>query len=193
MLIIVQSTGVKILKRGSTHTATKRYLPCVAMRWVIKTQTYTRDLGTEVKSSRAETLVHGTHIYGNLRGCNRELLKDERRLKEIVVKSAEIGNMTLISVFSHKFGKDCGVSIIAIVAESHISIHTWPEYDYATVDVYSCGAHSCPLLSFLYIASALEAREVELFVADRSLHVEEVRNQEEIAEYQDREAYRRRA
>ncbi len=176
------------------HSATKRYPPCVAMRWVIKTQTYTRDLGTEAMSARVETLVHGTHIYGNLRGCNRELLKDERKLKEIIIKSAEIGNMTLISVFSHKFGKDCGVSIIAIVAESHISIHTWPEYDYATVDVYSCGAHSCPLLSFLYIASALEAKEVELFIADRSLHMEEVRRQRlMIEEYQDIRTYKEKA
>ncbi len=146
------------------------------MRWVISSQTLTRNL-KEIKTVAmrgSETLVYGTHIYGNLRRCNRELLKDEKKLKEIIIKSAEIGNMTLISIFSHKFGKDCGVSIVAIVAESHISIHTWPEYDYATVDVYSCGAHSCPLLSFMYIAQALEAKEVELFIADRSLHAEDL-------------------
>ena len=123
---------------------------------------------------RGSRLVYGIHVYGNLRRCNPEILKSEEKLRKIVENAAKIGNMTLISITSHKFGHDSGVSVIAIVAESHISIHTWPEYEYATVDVYTCGANSRPIQSFLYIARALEARNVEVYVNDRSLYIGDI-------------------
>ncbi len=126
--------------------------------------------GYRDRRDRGQRLVHGVHVYGNLRRCNPEILKSEEKLREIVENAAMVGNMTLITIMSHKFGHDCGVSIVAIVAESHISIHTWPEYEYATVDVYTCGVNSKPVQSFLYIAKSLEARDIDIFVNDRSLY-----------------------
>ncbi len=111
--------------------------------------------------------VYGKHVYGNLYECDEEVLKDERALRDIVVKAAEIGNMTLLDVKSWKIGE--GVSIVAIVLESHIAIHTWPEYRFATLDVYSCGMHTDPEAAFNYIVRALGAKRVERGVADRSL------------------------
>jgi len=53
--------------------------------------------------------------------------------------------MKLVEMKSWKFGgKKGGVSVIALVEESHIAVHTWLEYNYATVDVYTCGEHSDP-------------------------------------------------
>ncbi len=123
----------------------------------------------ELEQSRLDRYrVYGKHVYGNLYGChNKVLLKDPERLKSIVLNAAMRGNMTLLDIKSWKIGE--GVSLIAIVLESHIAIHTWPEYDFATVDVYTCGHESDPQAAFDYIVSALLPKRVTLGFADRSL------------------------
>ncbi|MCI4455859.1 MAG: adenosylmethionine decarboxylase [Sulfolobus sp.] len=111
--------------------------------------------------------VVGKQVYGELYDCNVETLKDEQRLREIVTNAARIGNMTLLDVKSWKIGE--GVSVMAIVLESHITIHTWPEHAFATVDVYSCGAHTDPKKAYLYIVEQLGAKRYTIKEADRSL------------------------
>ncbi|PMB76858.1 MAG: adenosylmethionine decarboxylase, partial [Fervidicoccus fontis] len=85
----------------------------------------------------------------------------------IVANAAKIGKMTMLDLRSWKIGE--GVSVVAVILESHITVHTWPEYNFATVDVYSCGTHTNPKAAFEYIARELEAEEVEYGEADRSL------------------------
>ncbi len=112
--------------------------------------------------------VVGRHVFGNLIGCrNTEALRDPDMLEEIVREAAERGNMTILDVKSWKIGE--GVSIVAVILESHITIHTWPEFDYATVDVYSCGDHTDPYVAFQYIVDALKPVRVETGTFDRSL------------------------
>ncbi len=111
--------------------------------------------------------VYGKHVYGNLFDCDPEVLSDPRRLKEIVEEAAGVGNMTLLDIKYWVISP--GVSIVAIILESHISIHTWPEHRFATVDVYSCGEHTKPEEAFNYIVKALKAGRYEVFVGDRSL------------------------
>lgn len=115
--------------------------------------------------------VIGKHVYGNLYGCDAEILSDPYRLERIIVDAAKIGNMNLLDVKIWKIGE--GVSIVAIILESHISVHTWPEHGFATVDVYSCGSHTWPELSFDYIAKALKAKKVVKGIVDRTMYVEE--------------------
>lgn len=112
-------------------------------------------------------LVYGRHIYGNLKDCNREILMSEEKLAKIVEEATRVGNMTLLDIKTWKIG--LGVTVAAIILESHITIHTWPEYGFATVDVYSCGAHTRPKEAFDYIAERLEAKEIESGEVDRSL------------------------
>lgn len=111
--------------------------------------------------------MYGIHVYGNLYGCDQSVLSNEERLRQIVINAVRIGNMTLLDVRSWKIGE--GVSVVAIVLESHITIHTWPEYGFATVDVYSCGKHTDPEKAFDYIAAALKAQRVERRTATRHL------------------------
>ncbi len=112
--------------------------------------------------------VIGKHVYGNLYDCDPKILSDVEYLTEVIVNAAKEGNMTLLDVKSWKI--EPGVSIIAIILESHITIHTWPEYGFATVDVYSCGLHTNPENSFKYIVSALKAGRYECKVIDRSFY-----------------------
>lgn len=113
-----------------------------------------------------EPKVVGRQVYGSLYDCNEDLLRDVDKLREIAIDAAKEGKMTLLDVKAWKIGE--GVSVVAIVLESHITIHTWPEYKFATVDVYSCGAHTDPKKAFEYIAIKLDAKRYTMKEADRS-------------------------
>jgi len=110
--------------------------------------------------------VIGRHVFGELYGCDPDILSDEFRLSNIVVEAAEIGGFTLLDVKAWKINP--GVSVVGIILESHISIHTWPEYSFATVDVYTCGLKGDPMKSYLYIVKELKARKYSVKVSDRS-------------------------
>jgi len=110
--------------------------------------------------------VVGKQVYGSLYECDPNILKDKEALEKIVKDAVTIGNMTLLDIKSWKIGD--GVSVVAIVLESHVTIHTWPEYNFATVDVYSCGAHTDPKRAFQYIVEQLKAKKYTMNEADRS-------------------------
>lgn len=110
--------------------------------------------------------VIGKQVYGSLYECDPNILKDREALEKIAKDAVTIGNMTLLDIKSWKIGD--GVSVVAIVLESHVTIHTWPEYNFATVDVYSCGAHTDPKRAFQYIVEQLKAKKYTMNEADRS-------------------------
>ncbi|QGA55523.1 adenosylmethionine decarboxylase [Sulfolobus sp. E5-1-F] len=110
--------------------------------------------------------VVGKQVYGSLYECDEDVLKDTKRLEQIVKEAADVGNMNILDIKSWKIGE--GVSVVAIILESHITIHTWPEYRFATVDVYSCGQHTSPLKAFNYIVEKLGAKKYTINEADRS-------------------------
>jgi len=113
--------------------------------------------------------VVGKHVYGNLYDVDLTVAGDEEKLRNTVIEAARIANMTLYEVRSWTFGgKKGGVSVIALVLESHIAIHTWVEYRYATVDVYTCGEQSDPWKAFDYIVKTLKPKYYTVNYADRS-------------------------
>ncbi len=79
----------------------------------------------------------GIHIIVELHGVNRDLLDDEKRLEEILVKAIEEAGGTVIGKVFHKFSPH-GVTGIIGIKESHVSIHTWPEFGYAALDIFTC-------------------------------------------------------
>ncbi|MEZ0393865.1 MAG: adenosylmethionine decarboxylase [Desulfurococcaceae archaeon] len=111
-------------------------------------------------ASVAAKKVIGRHVYGELYECDSRILSDEKELVEIVRGAAAAGELTLLDVRAWKIGP--GVSVVGIVLESHISIHTWPEHGFATVDVYTCGTRGDPRRAFVYIARRLGAARYTL-------------------------------
>jgi len=80
----------------------------------------------------------GKHLLLELKGCDKEVLNDIGFLKEALITAAgEAGAMVLGESF-HQFNPH-GVSGVVIIAESHLCIHTWPEYGYAAADIFTCG------------------------------------------------------
>ncbi|MBD3245933.1 MAG: adenosylmethionine decarboxylase [Candidatus Omnitrophica bacterium] len=79
----------------------------------------------------------GTHLIIEL--WNAQKLTEEEPIKEILTAAVKACNATLLSLELHKFSPEGGVSGVGILQESHISIHTWPEYQYAAMDIFVCG------------------------------------------------------
>jgi len=115
-------------------------------------------------------VVYGKHVVGNLYGVDRRLLEDEEFLRKLVIEAANVANMHIVDVRSWKFlGNDKeGVSVIALVIESHIALHTWPCYNYATVDIYTCGEKSDVDKAFDYIVKVLKPTYYTRTYIDRS-------------------------
>jgi len=90
---------------------------------------------------------------------------DKNYLVNIVEEALQIGNFTLLDVKAWKIWP--GVSVIAIILESHIAIHTWPEHKFATVDVYTCGVRGDPFKVFKYIAEKLKAKKYTIKYTSR--------------------------
>ena len=79
----------------------------------------------------------GTHLIIDLFGARR--LDDLRHISDTLKKCVEVAGATLLHIHLHHFTPNGGVSGVAVLAESHISIHSWPEADYAALDVFMCG------------------------------------------------------
>ncbi len=116
--------------------------------------------------------VIGKHVFGNLYDIDEKILKDIKMIRDTVIEAARIGNLHIIEIMEKQFNVQNspdlgGVSMIALIEESHISLHTWPESRYATVDIYSCGGGSNPGLAFDYIVSVMKPKSYKVFTADR--------------------------
>ena len=80
----------------------------------------------------------GKHLLLELKDCNKEVLNDLSFLRSTLVEAANDCGATVLGESFHPFNPH-GVSGVVVIAESHLSVHTWPEYGYAAVDIFTCG------------------------------------------------------
>ena len=80
----------------------------------------------------------GKHLLLELKGCEKEVLNDIGFLREALLAAAGEAGATVLGESFHHFNPH-GVSGVVIIAESHLVIHTWPEYGYAAADIFTCG------------------------------------------------------
>ena len=80
----------------------------------------------------------GRHLLIELQDCNKEVLNDLGYLRDAMVTAAVNCGAEVLGESFHHFSPQ-GVSGVVVIAESHLSIHTWPEYGYAAVDIFTCG------------------------------------------------------
>jgi S-adenosylmethionine decarboxylase len=103
--------------------------------------------------------ARGTHIICELSGCDREALSDLDGVRDTMVAAALEANAEVLKVAFHRF-QPHGVSGVVVIAESHLSIHTWPESGYAAVDFYTCGDHTDPWKACEFAAKRLGAQSM---------------------------------
>ena len=112
-----------------------------------------------MQEAQTTDMIVGKHVYGNLYGIDPQLINDEQKLKNIMLKAAEIAHSTVLDARSWKVpGRRGGVSVIILVEESHLALHTWKEYSYATLDIYTCGEHTDPEAAFDYVVEQLKPK-----------------------------------
>ena len=113
-------------------------------------------------------LVHKSkHLLLELYRCNFEKLNDESFLRCTLNNAAKLANSKVLNIISNKFEPQ-GVTAIALLAESHLSIHTWPESHYSAVDIFTCGRNMKPYIACKYLIEALMAEEHLLRVINRN-------------------------
>ena len=117
--------------------------------------------------SNDKELIHKSkHLLLELYKCDYEKLNDESFLRCSLNRAAKFAKATVLNLISNKFEPQ-GVTAIALLAESHISIHTWPESSYSAVDIFTCGRNMLPELASQYLIEALKAEEHSLRVIER--------------------------
>ena len=99
----------------------------------------------------------GRHILVEFYGCNRKKLNDLKYVNDAMTGAAVFAKATVVDDVFHKFSPH-GVSGVVVIAESHLAIHTWPEYGYAAVDLFTCGEEVNPWDAVFYLNEKLEAK-----------------------------------
>lgn len=111
--------------------------------------------------------ARGRHALATFENCDKSLLTDEARLCEIVRDAATASGATVLQLASHSFDPP-GVTVVAVLAESHASLHTYPHAGIVFWDCFTCGATCDPALSVECLTRALRPSTVRAQVLERS-------------------------
>ena len=117
--------------------------------------------------NKKKFIYQSKHLLLELYGCDFDKLNDESFLRCTLNKAAKLANASVINLISNKF-EPHGVTAIALLAESHLSIHTWPESNYSAIDIFTCGQNMKPDIASEYLIKNLLAREHMLRVIQRN-------------------------
>ena len=112
------------------------------------------------------THAPGNHGLLDLYGCDEAILKDEGRLKTALAAAAQAAEATILTEHFHAFGGAGGVTGVLLLAESHISIHTWPEHHFAAIDAFICGGMKLEKVKEI-LCRELAAERVDWTVVNR--------------------------
>ena len=104
-------------------------------------------------------MSHGIHLIADLRAATG--LDDPAFIARVLTEAAAQARVTLLELKLHHFGPAKGVTGVALLAESHISIHTWPEHGLAAVDIFVCGPEARPQAALDHLVTAFDGQVVQ--------------------------------
>ncbi|MEP5762551.1 MAG: adenosylmethionine decarboxylase [Litoreibacter sp.] len=113
---------------------------------------------------RAPFPVLGKHLIADFYGARH--LVDHKPAEAIFAQAAKKGGATLLGIEMHDFGERSGFTGVAILAESHISIHTWPEHQHAAIDIFMCG-DADPRLSLAVLEHYFQPSQSDVQLIER--------------------------
>lgn len=102
----------------------------------------------------------GKHILVEFYNCDEKILNDVDKIELYMNEAAQAAKATIVESVFHIFNPH-GISGAVIIMESHITIHTWPEYGYAAVDLFTCGDSIDPWTAFEYLKEKLKSKKYE--------------------------------
>ena len=110
----------------------------------------------------------GKHLLLELNDCDPKLLNDINFIREIMLAAANESGATVLGESFHQFSPQ-GVSGVILIAESHLSVHTWPEHGYAGADIFTCGTRVKPEKAAAVIIERLKPRTHAIILMDRGI------------------------
>ena len=110
----------------------------------------------------------GTHLLLELRQCNPRLLDDLEYVRETMIEAAKFMDAQIIGESFHRFNPQ-GITGVLAIAESHLSIHTWPELDYAAADIFTCGSSQNPQAAARVIIERMESKDSSIQIIERGI------------------------
>ena len=112
------------------------------------------------------------HILFDLRGCLFDnLLNEEEYIRDSLVNAAIVAKSPYLDVVTHRFEPQ-GVTGFALLKDSHVSIHTWPEHSIAKCDIFTCSYSTKPLDAVEYLKERFHSTEVVKWACDRSTGID---------------------
>ena len=112
----------------------------------------------------------GRHLLCEYTGCDRELLNAPEHIRTALQAAVVRAGATPLHEVVHAFSPH-GVTGVIVIAESHFAIHTWPEYGFAAVDLFTCGETVDPYVAFEYLGEALRAQQHSVVEIRRGLSI----------------------
>src|SRR5205823_13825038 len=110
----------------------------------------------------------GRHLLVELFDCDPDEIDNLESVKEALIEAAKRAQATIVDVVFHEFNP-FGISGVVVIAESHLAIHTWPEYRYAAVDVFSCGDVLQPQAAADHLVAELGAARASVVELQRGI------------------------
>jgi S-adenosylmethionine decarboxylase len=111
----------------------------------------------------------GKHVILELHDCDRKCLSNCEFLRATLLEACRRAGATILGNSFHVFSPYDGVSGVIIIAESHLSIHTWPEYSYAAVDIFACGNSLHPEKAVEFMVQELKAGNHSIIELERGI------------------------
>ncbi len=103
----------------------------------------------------------GRHLLAEFYDCESQVLDNVKWVEEQMNTAAILSGATVIQSSFHRF-LPYGVSGVVVISESHLSIHTWPEYGYAAVDLFTCGDHVDPWKAFDFLCNTFKSQRTSV-------------------------------
>ena len=113
-----------------------------------------------LKEGKGMTKSLGKHLIAELYDCDEKILSNVSEIENQMSKAAIECGATIVASTFHHFSPH-GVSGMIIISESHLAIHTWPEYKYVSLDIYTCGNSVDPWIAFHNLKDAFKSKRQE--------------------------------
>lgn len=137
-------------------------------RWCLRRPGGNPELVKQAEEEVNRLHALGTHLLLELRDCSRATLSNLEFVQETLKNAALEAKATIVEVAFHEFSP-FGISGMVVIAESHLAIHTWPEYGYAAVDVFTCGDLIDPKVAANYLIEKFQSQNPSILEIKRGL------------------------
>ena len=125
---------------------------------------YEKEVSKDYFITEKNIIFAGTHIILDLWNCS--FSNKIASLRKMIKQAAKISRSNILHMHMHRFGKEQGISGVAVLAESHISVHTWPERNYIAFDMFMCG-NTYPELASEFLIAMLKPKRKKVEIIKR--------------------------